>query len=246
MTATPFRAVTAQARQWLNARRRATAIPPLGATAVLVAALLAAGPAAAHDGVEHATPEEAARHRAATAPALAGPLPDDLPGALPFDLGGPFALIDHTGAGRSEADPEGRMQLLFFGYANCPSICAVAMPMMAEVTDALAARGVEAVPVMITVDPERDTPETMDAPLAEIHPAFVGLTGSAEALAAAYEAFGVERTLVGDLPDVGPIYAHGSHIYLLDAKGEVLTLLPPVLSTERMAAIALRYAPGEG
>ena len=208
------------------------------------AAVLCGGAATAHDGVEHETPEEAARHRAELAPALAGPLPEGPPSAMPFDVGGPFALIDQTGARRTEADPEGRMQLLFFGYANCPSICAVAMPMMAEVTDALAARGVEVVPVMITVDPARDTPETMGAPLAGIHPRFVGLTGDADALAAAREAFGVERALVGDLPDIGPVYAHGSHIYLLDGEGAVLTLLPPVLSTERMAAIALRYAPG--
>ena len=216
----------------------------------LAALLLAAGAAAAHDGVEHATPEEAVRHRAEIGaeapPSLAEPLPEGLPTALPFDLGGPFALIDQTGAKRTEADPEGRMQLLFFGYANCPSICAVTMPMMAEVTDALAAEGLEATPVMITVDPARDTPETMGAPLAEIHPEFVGLTGDAGALAAAYEAFGVERELVGELPDTGPIYAHGSHIFLLDGAGEVLTILPPVLSTERMAEIALRYARGEG
>ena len=203
---------------------------------------LAAGPAAAHDGVVHATPGEAARHAAEAPPALTGPLPEGPPGALPFDLGGPFALIDQSGAGRTEADPEGRMQLLFFGYANCPSICAVAMPMMAEVVDALAREGVEAVPVMITVDPERDTPETMGGPLAEIHPSFVGLTGEEAALAAAYEAFGVERTPIGDLPEIGPVYAHGSHVYLLDAAGEVLTILPPVLSVERMAKIALRYA----
>ena len=209
-----------------------------------LALLLAAGPVAAHDGVTHATPEEAARHRAETAPSLAGPLPEGPPAAMPFDVGGPFALIDQSGAPRTEADPEGRMQLLFFGYANCPSICAVAMPMMAEVVDALAREGVEAVPVMITVDPDRDTPETMGAPLAEIHPDFVGLTGDAGALADAHEAFGVERALVADLPDLGPVYAHGSHVYLLDGGGAVLTLLPPVLSTERMAEIALRHAPG--
>ena len=228
-------------------RAASRSIRPAG----LLAAALLAAPAGAHDGVVHATPEEAARHRAETgrAPAVLAdpaPLPDGPPTALPFDLGGPFALIDHTGARRTEADPEGRMQLLFFGYANCPSICAVALPMMAEVTNALAAEGVEAVPVMITVDPARDTPDTMGALLGKIHPAFVGLSGDAGALAAAYEAFGVERRLVGELPDTGPIYAHGGHIFLLGGAGEVLTILPPVLSTGRMAAIALRHAAGEG
>ena len=195
---------------------------------------LASGSALAHDGVVHATPKEAARH-AAQVPA--GPVTP-----LPFDVGGPFALVDQTGAARSEVDPEGRMQLLFFGYANCPAICTVAMPMMAQAADALTAAGAPAVPVMITVDPERDTVESMDAPLAELHPDFVGLTGDEEALAAAYAAFGVERTLAMEHPVLGPIYAHGSHVFLLSAEGEVLTLMPPILDPARAAEIAVRYA----
>ena len=197
----------------------------------LLAAL--AGPAAAHDGVAHGTPEAAARH------AAAGPA-----APLPFDLGGPFALVDQRGAPRTQADPEGRMQLLFFGYANCPAICTVAMPMMAEAADALGAAGVPAVPVMITVDPERDTAASMGPPLAALHPDFVGLTGSEDALAAAYAAFGVERTLAMEHPDLGPIYAHGSHVFLLSPGGEVLTLLPPILEPARAAEIAARYAGG--
>lgn len=206
----------------------------------LLAALLAS-PVAAHDGVAHPTPE-ASRAHAAPSARLAGDVPPAPPDALPFALGGPFRLTDQTGAVRTEADPEGRMQLLFFGYANCPSICAVALPMMAEVVDALAAQGVPARPVMITVDRERDTPEAMGAPLAAIHPDLVGLTGDEAALAQARAAFGVERTAVGELPGAGPIHAHGSHVFLLDGAGAVLTILPPVLTVERMVEIALRYA----
>jgi protein SCO1/2 len=209
-----------------------------------VAAALVAASAPAHDGVAHATPEEAARHRAETGgpPVLADPAPSGPVTALPFDLGGPYELVDQEGRVRTQADPEGRLQLLFFGYANCPSICAVAMPMMAQVVDALADGGVAATPVMITVDPERDTVETMGAPLAEIHPDFVGLTGDGAALVAAYEAFGIERTLVAELPDYGPVYAHGGHVFLLDGAGDTLTILPPILSVEAMTAVAMRYA----
>lgn len=215
--------------------------------AVLVAlstAVLAASPATAHDGVVHVTSEAARAHAGPPPARLAGDLPAELPDALPFALGGPFRLTDQTGAERTETDPEGRMQLLFFGYANCPSICAVALPMMAEVVDALGEQGVPARPVMITVDPERDTPETMGTPLSAIHPDLIGLTGDEAALAQARAAFGVGRSLVGELPDTGPIYAHGSHVFLLDGAGAVLTILPPVLTVERMTEIALRYARG--
>ncbi len=206
------------------------------AGAVLLAAALAAGGAAAHDGVEHGGPAEAAAHAAPAGPAPGAGTP------LPFDLGGPFRLTDQTGAERGQVDPAGRLQLLFFGYANCRSICAVALPLMGAVTDLLAADGVAVVPVMITIDPARDTVATIGPPLAAHHPDFVGLTGDAGALRAVRDAFGIARRVAFEDPAHGPVYAHGSHVFLLDPTGRVLTLLPPVLSAARMAEIVRGYA----
>ena len=160
---------------------------------------------------------------------------------MPFDVGGPFALTDHTGAPRTEADPEGRPQLLFFGYANCPGICTAALPLMGDVTERLAQQGITLRPVMITVDPARDTVETMGEKLAEHHPAFIGLTGDPAALDTAYKAFSIEHALAYEDPEYGPVYAHGSFIYLLDGKGEVLTLIPPVMDAAKAAEIARKY-----
>jgi protein SCO1 len=156
---------------------------------------------------------------------------------LPFALGGAFSLIDHEGLLRSEADPDGQPQLLFFGYAACEQICSVALPMMAEAARALEADGIAVTPVMITVDPERDTPEVMAERLRALHPGFVGLTGSREALAAAYAAFRVEHEVVYVDPFAGDVFAHGSFVYLLDAEGNFRTLFPPILAPERAVEI---------
>ena len=192
-------------------------------------------PAAAHDGVAHSSAEEAAAHLAASAPIDAG---------LPFfaDIGGAFALTDQNGVRRTQADPDGRMQLLFFGYANCQAICSVALPLMGQVASDLEAGGLAVTPVMVTVDPARDTVEAIGAPLAQHHPRFVGLTGTEADLAVAWDAFRVEHEVVFEDPEYGPIFAHGSHVYLLDAGGEVLTLLPPILSEARVAEIVRAYA----
>lgn len=193
-------------------------------------ALLALGlaaPVAAHDGTDHPTAPQAA--------------PDPTT-PLPFHIGGPFALTDQTGSPRHEADPDGHFQLLFFGYANCRSICSVALPMMAETVDLLAARGIDVTPVMITVDPARDTVAAMGPALAHIHPGFVGLTGDQGALDRAHRAFQIESRVVFEDPFDGPVYAHGSHVYLLDPSGAVVTLFPPILSPDRAAAIVAKYA----
>ncbi|MEO0371108.1 MAG: SCO family protein [Pseudomonadota bacterium] len=195
--------------------------------ALLAAALCLGGMAFAHGDEDHGTPA-----------AL------DLSGAvtpLPWDVGGPFALTDHTGAPRTQVDPNGQHQLLFFGYASCPGICSAALPLMADAVDALGKDGVDVSPILLTIDPKLDTPDTMGPALADLSPDFVGLTGEPEALNAAYSAYRVTFEHLFDDPDYGPIYSHGSHIYLLDPAGEVLTLLPPVLPAEQVVAIVKRY-----
>ncbi|MEM9638798.1 MAG: SCO family protein [Pseudomonadota bacterium] len=176
---------------------------------------------------------------------LAGGVAAEAP-PLPFDLGGPYALTNQFGQTRTQADPEGHAQLLFFGYANCLNICSAALPLMADVVDTLAAEGIAVTPVMITVAPDQDQVDTMGAPLADIHPDFIGLTGDASALQTAYDAFSVEVEPLFQDPEYGWIYAHGSFVHLLDGTGEMLTLLPPILDAERTAEIVRGYLAPRG
>lgn len=164
--------------------------------------------------------------------------------ASPFDLGGPFTLIDQNGDRRSEADPDGRLQLVFFGYANCPDMCLVTLPFMGQITDALADEGIEITPVMITVDPEFDTPETLGPALRPYHPDFVGLTGSERRLRAVRAQFGVEVNLLFEAPDGQQVYYHSGPLFLLDGDGTFLTVLPPVLPEAMFLDILRGYATG--
>ena len=168
-----------------------------------------------------------------TAPVLAA-------SPLPFDVGGPFTLTDQTGETRTDKSFHGTPALLFFGYAECQAICSVALPRMAEAVDLLAEAGSDVQPILITVDPARDTPEALTISAPKVHERLIALTGSDEALAEARKAYRVESKLIGE--DIeGPIFAHGSFIYLLGADGEVKTLMPPILAPDRMAEIVSGY-----
>ena len=125
------------------------------------------------------------------------------------------------------------------------AICDVALPRMAEAVNLLDAKEVTVTPVLITVDPERDTIETLRERASEIHPRLVGLTGSDQALKEAYTAFQIEKSLVYEHPDEGAIYAHGSFIYLLDPQGQFKTLFPPILGAERIAELTADYVSGK-
>lgn len=165
---------------------------------------------------------------------------------FPLAIGGPYTLTNQNGEQYTQVDPNGKAQLLFFGYANCQQICSAALPMMADIADLIAAEGFDVTPVMITVDPMRDTVAEIGPPLTYFHDDFVGLTGTEEALQVVYDAFNVEIELLFKDPLEGDIFAHGSFIYLLDAQGELLTLIPPVVSNDQARDIVLPYLKGAG
>ena len=186
----------------------------------------------AHDGVVHENLGEALKHQEETSPNTLG---------FPDVKGGDFDLVDHNGAKRTSKNPDGHFQLIFFGYANCKAICSVALPRMAQAVDMLKVQNIEVTPLLITVDPERDTVDNMKEALAFHHKDMIGLTGSKDALDKAYKAFNVEKSLVYEHPEEGPIYAHGSFIYLIGPDGDFKTLLPPILSPERIAEVTKGY-----
>jgi protein SCO1/2 len=213
-----------------------TALRAVGWVAVIAAGLAVAGPAAwAHGDKPHATAEGTA----------AQPIPMPVVGSggepLPIAVGGPFALIDQGGHPVTDRDFLGRYMLVFFGYADCPGICPTALKAMADALDELGEEGAMVAPLLITVDPEHDTPESLAPAVAKIHPRMIGLTGTAEQLSAAAAAYGVDSKPVGKSQDGIDMFSHGSLVYLMDTDGKLLTIFPPIIDGPAMAAAIRGY-----
>lgn len=160
-----------------------------------------------------------------------------------LDIGGPFALVDQQGNAVTDRDFGGRFVLLFFGYANCPGVCPIGLRHMTEAFDLLGDKSGAVVPILITVDPERDTLENLGPALARIHPRLIGLTGTADQLAAARRAYKVGAKVTGRDLTGGALYEHGTFIYLLGPDGAFLSLFPPVIPPAALAAAIARYMP---
>lgn len=112
-------------------------------------------------------------------------------GVAAGDIGGPFTLVDTTGAEVTSDDVITKPSLIYFGYTYCADVCPFDNARNAQAVDILQERGIEATPVFITIDPARDTPEVMADYSANMHPAMVGLTGSEAQIKAAAEAYKV-------------------------------------------------------
>ncbi len=166
--------------------------------------------------------------------------PSNTPG-FPKVKGGDFDLVDHNGNRRTSKNPEGKFQLLFFGYSNCKAICSMALPAIAEAVDLMEEMNAPITPILITVDPKRDTVEGLRKSVGDIHAKMVGLTGTEENLGVAYKAFNLEKKFLFEHVEEGAVYSHGSFIYLLDAEGNFKTLFAPVISPVRIAEISAGY-----
>ncbi|OAN72186.1 protein senC [Rhodobacteraceae bacterium EhC02] len=104
-------------------------------------------------------------------------------------IGGPFTLVDETGKTVTDADVIDQPSLIYFGYTFCPDVCPLDTSRNAEAIDILEERGLMVKPVFISIDPERDTPEVVDAFTANLHERMLGLTGSPEQVRAASRAY---------------------------------------------------------
>src|SRR6187200_3462404 len=85
-------------------------------------------------------------------------------------VGGPFTLTDHTGKRVTDQDFRGRILLVFFGFTYCPDVCPSALQVVAAAIDKLGPKGQSVTPVLITIDPERDTPAQLAAYVKSFHP----------------------------------------------------------------------------
>jgi protein SCO1/2 len=159
-------------------------------------------------------------------------------------VGGPFALVDHTGKPRTDADFRGKYLLVFFGFTHCPDVCPTGLATVAQALEALGPAADRIVPAFVSVDPERDTPELLGGYVTAFSPRFVGLTGTAEQIAQVAEAYRVVyRKIDVRAPDAYSMM-HSALFYLMGPDGKFVAHFGSGTSAEQMAAGLKKHVAG--
>ena len=137
----------------------------------------------------------------------------------------PIALVDQDNLPFDTQRLRGGWTLLFFGFTSCPDACPVTMRALAETTKLLADLPESLRPrvVMISVDPERDTPEQLAAYVKGFDPAFVGATGSKPAIDELAQRMGV-LAATRQLEGGGYTVDHTTSVFLIDPDGALHAL----------------------
>jgi len=136
-----------------------------------------------------------------------------------------FTLTSHTGAPTSLADARGKAVLLFFGFTSCPDVCPTTMLTIARALGELGAEGDRVVPVLVSVDPERDTTSVLAEYVAGYDPRIVGATADLPVLTAMAEDYGIrfEKVVPEGAGATGGDYTmdHSATIFLIDPAGRL-------------------------
>ena len=136
-----------------------------------------------------------------------------------------FALLDQDGTPAGRSAFEGQWDLVFFGFTNCPDICPATMTVLGQAKRALEARGQEPLPriVLVSVDPERDSPEAMARYVAYFGEDNLGLTGELDEIRKLTDALGIYFQKAGT---EGAVYGvdHSTVVLLIDPQGRLKAL----------------------
>jgi protein SCO1/2 len=148
----------------------------------------------------------------------------------------PISLASASGSSFDLADQQGKVTLLFFGYTSCPDVCPTTLADFKRVRADLGSQAENVNFVFITVDPERDTPDLVEAYVDRFDPAFVGLSGALEDLQPVWDGYFVYREIESHEPGENYLVAHTGHVYAVDQEGNLRLTFPFGMGAEAIRA----------
>jgi len=148
----------------------------------------------------------------------------------------PFELVDHKHEVFDNAALQQRWSFLFFGYTYCPDVCPTTLSVLNSIAQRLQDVDQDIRFVMVTVDPQRDTPERLAEYVTYFNGDFLGVTGSDEALEQLTRQLGILYNRVeSESGSENYLVDHTAAVFLFDPDGRYHAVFTPPLSAENIA-----------
>ena len=159
-----------------------------------------------------------------------------LPGMRPYNFHGTvlqspqpapdFDLNAANGQTISLSDYKGKLVMLYFGYTFCPDVCPTSISKLAETMDILGKQADDVQVIMISVDPERDTPEMLSEYMSFFHPNFIGVTGTPDEIAEVATLYGIYYQAHEGTQATGYLVDHTASVMVIDQNGYLKLVYP--------------------
>ena len=150
-----------------------------------------------------------------------------------------FTLVDHTGHPFHRDWFLGKWTFLYFGYTYCPDVCPLTLMELAKVQRQMAEKqsDQDTAYMMVSVDPQRDTPQRLGEYTRYFNPKFLGATGTPEELAKLAQQFGVvymRAPIEND--EANYSIDHSSTVILIDPDAHLHAIFTPPHTPEAMVS----------
>lgn len=146
-----------------------------------------------------------------------------------------FTLMSDAGP-VSLSDFRGQYVFVYFGYTFCPDFCPTTMAKLATVHRDLGDDAGRMQVVMISVDPERDTPDKLATYAEAFNPTFIGITGTREEIDSTGEPYGLFYEIHEGSAATGYLVDHSTRTYLIGPDGRALVAYPHDAASDAILA----------
>ncbi len=141
-----------------------------------------------------------------------------------------FQLVDQHGADFTRESLHQHWSLLFFGYTHCPDICPTTMSTLQKTAQQLhntRLSGGTVQFVLVSVDPERDTPEHLAQYVSYFNKDFIGVTGSPQAIDDLTRPLGIMHAKQEATSSDNYLVDHSASILLVDPQARFHAVFSP-------------------
>lgn len=133
-------------------------------------------------------------------------------------------------------DFDGKVVVLYFGYTFCPDVCPTTLAKLADAMDILGDRADEVQVIMVSIDPARDTPESLAEYVEYFHPDFIGVTGEPAVVDRVATVYGVYYEKEEGSAATGYLVNHTATVMVIDREGYLKLVLPFEGTADQIAA----------
>lgn len=147
------------------------------------------------------------------------------------------ALLDHNNEAFTEANFKGRWTFIYVGYTFCPDACPMTLTtlnqMYAQLSEVELSNDVST--LLVSVDPERDTPERLKEYVKYFNKSVTGVTGSPAELKIFADQVSAIYSVPEDRSDPNYLVDHSSAVVLINPDAAVQAIFTPPQTAEAMA-----------
>lgn len=135
----------------------------------------------------------------------------------------------------SLSDFRGKLVLIYFGYTFCPDVCPATLGHVNQAMKQLGSKAEDIQLIMISLDPERDTPAKLEEYVAHFNPAFLGITGTQEQVDTVTSLYGIFYEKKEGSAASGYLIDHTATLMVIDREGYLKLVFPFGVTADEIA-----------